>query len=88
MKFIQKKFEQFLNNFIPAKCYGHPLLTMIANMQGMFWSRVFSLFVTFCLGLLRLSQMPSPKRSKQVYPSVNVAVQLFKQLASVVLKAT
>ena len=87
MKFIQKKFEQFLNNFIPAKFYGHPLLTVVANMQGMFWSRVISVIVAFCLGLLRLSQMPSP-RSKQLYPPVKVAVQLFKQLASVVLKAT
>ena len=64
MKFIQKKFEQFLNNFIPAKFYGHPLLTAVANMQGMFWSIVCSGIVTFCLGLLRLSQMKSP-RSKQ-----------------------
>ena len=86
MKFIQKKFEQFLNNFIPAKFYGHPLLTVVANLQGMFWSIVGLEIPTFCLGLLRLSQMPST-RSKQLYALVKVAVQLFKQLASVVLTA-
>ena len=86
MKFIQKKFEQFLNNFIPAKFYGHPLSTAVVNMQGMFWSIVAEPIVTFCLGLLRLSQMPSP-RSKQIYASVKVAVQLLKQLATVELTA-